>query len=327
MKKVLIVGPDFFGYNESIASAFKNNNWNTEVVNYFDGRSMSFTQLISSTFKSNYYFDINKIKLNTNYELILVIKGTKLSIDKILELKKYCKKIYLWIMDPIKLYPEVSEKLSIFDKVFTFQKSDLSILSNQNINSIYLPLFYDDTIFRIETNKKKSIDLIFIGNLYEQRAYDLNLFCKTVIDSNENLSFHIYGGFGFLKLINYIKIKRKFKYLSKFLKFGLINPRKAAELYTTIKVGINIHVSSQTGLNMRFFELYGSGVIQILPNCNIELEEVDLNNESYICSELNVKEVMRIIEFSNNKKLDFHNVVHSSTNRIKEIINEYNHKN
>ena len=323
MSNVLIIGPDFFGYNESISNAFKNNNWNTDVINYFDGRSMSFTQLISSVFKPNYFFDINKLNISIDYDLILVIKGTKISNAKVDELRKYSKSIYLWIMDPIKLLPEINEKLSLFDKVFTFQKSDIKLLSKTNCKTIYLPLFYDDNIFGI-TRNKKPIDFIFIGNLYEQRAKELNQFCKLVTESDENLNIQIYGGFGLLKILNYIRIKKQFKYLSRFLKFGLISPRKSAKLYSNSKVGINIHVRSQTGLNMRFFELLGSGITQILPNCNIELNEINIHKDSYICNELKIKEVVKILNSYVSKESNTYIVNHSSTNRIKEIIDEFN---
>ena len=54
----------------------------------------------------------------------------------------------------------------------------------------------------------------------------------------------------------------RYKYLSKFLCFGLISPRKAAYLYSISKVGLNFHViASQTGLNMRFFELLSSDIV------------------------------------------------------------------
>lgn len=321
--RVLIIGPDFFGYNESIANAFGKNNWDANVVNYFDGRSMSFYQLLLSFFKSNYYFDINKFCLNSNYDLILIVKGTKISNEKIEELKKFSKRIYLWIMDPIKLFPEIYEKLSLFEKVFTFQKRDMTFLSIYNNKIFYLPLFYDDTVFGL-TKKEKFIDFIFIGNLYEQRASELNKFCKDVIESKDNLNIKIYGGFGLLKVFNFFKIKKQFKYLSKFLKFGLVSPKKAANLYANSKIGINIHVSSQTGLNMRFFELLGSGVIQILPNCKIELDEIKITKDTYVCSELNIKEITKILKSSLDKDNNFNILNHSSTRRIRELINEFN---
>lgn len=321
--KVLIIGPDFFGYNESIANAFRKNNWNADVINYFDGRSMTSYQLLLSIFNSRYYFDVNKFCLKSNYDLILIVKGTKISSDKINELKKHCKHIYLWIMDPIKLFPDIYEKLSSFEKIFTFQKTDMGYLSNYNSKVFYLPLFYDDTIFGL-TKKAKFIDFIFIGNLYEQRGSELNKFCKDVIESKENLNIQIYGGFGLLKILNFFKIKKQFKYLSEFLKFGLVSPKKAANLYANSKIGINIHVHSQTGLNMRFFELLGSGVIQILPNCKIDLDEIEVSKDTYVCSELNIKEIMKIIKSDFDRRTEFTMSNHSSTNRIKELIDEFN---
>lgn len=325
MSKVLVIGPDFFGYNESIANAFINNGWEADVINYFDGRSMTFSQLISSIFQKNYFFDIDKLQLNINYDLILVIKGTKISNEKIKELKKFTKKIYLWIMDPINLYLEIKEKLSLFDIVFTYQKKDIEFLKSYNQNVSYLPLFFDDKVFGIN-NTFKSIDFIFIGNLYAQRASELDQFCKSIINDEKKLNIQIYGGYGLLKIFDFIRIKRQFKYLSKFLKFGLVNPKKASKLYSNTKVGINIHPSSHTGLNMRFFELYGSGVVQILPNCNIELNEIDVNNSYVICSDLKMETLNTIfnkeVELLEEKQI----IKHSSTYRTKEIINEFNNK-
>lgn len=326
MKKVLIIGPDFFGYNESIARAFNKNEWYADVINYFDGRSMTFSQLVSSLFNKNYLFDINRIKLNVQYDLILIVKGTKLTNEKILELKTSTKKIFLWIMDPINLFPEVKNKISLFNNVFTFQKSDIEILHNENSDISYLPLFFDDEIFKLE-KEKKEIDFIFIGNLYEQRAKDLEELCKSVFDSKKNLNIEIYGGFGFFKFINYIKIKNKYKHLAKYLKFGLISPKKSAQLYSKSKVGINIHVESQTGLNMRFFELYSSNVVQILPNKNIEFNNIDVSKEYFIFNNLNLDVLIKILN-TKYKQLDMKTICkHSSRYRIKEMINEFNNEN
>ena len=309
----------FFGYNSTISRAFNNNNWEADIVDYFDGRSISLVQLVSSFFSRSYYFNINKFNSNKYYDIILIVKGAHFSSEKLCQLKKCCTKLYLWIMDPIKLLPEIHQNLHLFDNIFTFQHSDIDFLIKFNPNISYLPLFYDDLFFG-RTIRKKLLDFIFIGNLYEQRANELNKFCKEAIDSGQNLSIQIYGGFGFLKLFDFIKVKYKYKYLSKYLRFGLVTPRKASSLYAISKVGLNIHVNSQTGLNMRFFELLSSDIVQILPNSQIELENIKIPQDCYICSDLDFATVSKILHASTSILRNSAYLNHSSTVRIRTLI-------
>ena len=320
-RKVLVLGPDFFGYNQDISDGFKKNGWEVDCYNYLDGRTVSVGDiLVNYIFKKNYLKDVNDIKLSNNYDLVLVIKGTRLNLETMQYIRSKSSRVYLWFMDPVNIYKEKLGLLSFYDKIFTFQFKDvetLRIISGRPVS--YLPLFHNLSSFENLIFPKKDIDLIFIGNIYNGRA---EYFDDILSDeSYKALDVRIYGGFGFFKLFDYFRVKKKYPNLGRYLKFGLINRKKMHKLYSRSKASFNVHADTQNGLNMRFYELYGYRVFQFLKGNELETEDANVECCAYVSVSKNTCIDIKVVENTSHcfKYMDQHKV----ECRIFEIIKYY----
>ena len=145
--KVLLIGPECFNYNQSIASAFDVERFEVKIIGYAE----QFGQ-INLANKITYFFSANRnlttknllAKLNsyilTIYnqycpDIVLIIKGNTIAEETVLKMKR--SKNILWMLDGI-FYNSQSVKLvNKMNAVFLFEKSDEESIKKINKNTYY----------------------------------------------------------------------------------------------------------------------------------------------------------------------------------------------
>jgi len=184
----------------------------------------------------------------TNYQLVLFI-GAKTVFEETLTAIKTPK--VLWFMDGVKYYPELIEKFRLFDHLFIFEPTDKELLVDFSKDKIStLDLGFNKN--RFYPKKEEFIyDFSFIGSYYKNRE-------ETLIHVvNELKNGIIIGDFNKSnnKKINSINWKSQ------------ITIDKTNTLFNQSRNNINIHHSqSIEGLNVRTFEILGSGNLQFVEN-------------------------------------------------------------
>ncbi len=267
MKKVLLIGPDCFGYNKSIASAFDPEFYKVLTIDYAEQYGQ-----INLLNKISYFIsrerlkatsrllqDLNKYILNTyhevNPEIVLIIKGNVLAEETISEMQG-SKKI-LWMLDGISFYPQSLKLAELMDTVFLFEKTDSEIVRKINKNCYYLPIGFDSDIYK-KLPLKKDIDLLFIGTLYPSRIRLLQKIKKEF----PGLKMKVYcERFRFYKTPSrYLRSLFDKVFINKF-----VTPHKANILYNRSRICLNMHhEQSIYGINPRFFEIIGSDGYQLV---------------------------------------------------------------
>ena len=246
MKKILIIGPNFFGYNESIRDAFEHKGFNVKVFNHYDGYKgfknkilcSKLSKIGISKFKKDYDEKLNKsiLKIYDVFkpDIVIVIKGFQLLTTNIRKMNKSIN--ILWMMDSIYRYSNVLSNINIYDYKFMFENSDVIKLSKQGINSYFLPLAADKNKYYPIDDVKKDIDLLFVGSLYKHR---IEMFKKLIEDFPE-LNICIYGKYTDIKNpLSYITYRNK--KIKKSFKNCYVNSEKVNELYSRSKICINLH--------------------------------------------------------------------------------------
>lgn len=291
MQKVLIIGPYFHNYNQSIESAFINLGFDTKVMDYHIGTTINFKEKIAynlSFDKKKYFlkkrFEFNqklqKTYLSYNPDIVFIIHGNEILEETILQMKSSFK--ILWMMDSLFRAKNTFKIKHLFDKIFVFEKSDIEKLYNEEkIVAHFMPLAVDEKIYKF-TSIQKNIDILFIGALYGKRIEIL----EKIITAFPDKIIKIYGQF-------YSPFKRPIYHLTRKYKSNFLNknvtPSQANELYNSSKICLNIHHDqSKFGVNQRFFEILGSGNLQL----------VDRND--YLDSEF--KEI-KILTYQNDEEL------------------------
>lgn len=270
MRKVLIAGPRFYDYNYSIERAFKNLGFETKVASYYPRQVSSATERIQyhlSADKEAFFerietrFNNHLLDLYSSFkpDLVVIIQGNVL-YKETLEKMTGCKKA-LWMMDSLTRYHRSYELRNSVDNIFLFEKTDIEKLWNDDrISGNFLALALDEKVYYPISNRKKDIDILFIGALYENRIALL----EKVAQQFRDCVIKVYGHF-------YSPLRRPFYHLFRENKNIFLNkniaPATVNELYNCSKICLNIHhEQSKYGVNQRFFEISGSRSFQLVDN-------------------------------------------------------------
>jgi spore maturation protein CgeB len=267
MKKVLIIGTDFFGYTDSVKRAFKKLGYDPSVIIYKPEVS-SFKE------KVEYHLSFNKINFRENIlpsrfnqkvldrikslkpDLVLFFQETPISKETVLQIKN-CKTV-IWMLDSIyrkKYMDAIKEEV---DYLFLFEKTDIPKLSKTTQQkAFFLTCALDEQVY-YPTKKQNEIDILFIGHIYENRMVLL----QKMFERFKNYNIKIYGKID-------LHVKEQYKaFLEEHKDVFLdknITPNLANELYNKTKICLNIHYSqSLHGTNQRFFEVSGSKAFQVV---------------------------------------------------------------
>jgi len=268
MKKILIVGPLFYGYSKSVARAFEKHGFMVKIFDeWTEGAVDNFREKIiynfskdKTAFFNKKYEQFNK-KIKKSYaafkpDIVFIIRGAILTEETLLFMKS--SRLVLWMMDSVFTVDNTLRNIALYDHVFLFEKEDIRPLKEQyNIEGHFLPLALDESVYFPIPSDEKPIDILFVGNLYEKRVA---LFNK-IIERFPGVNFKIYGIY-FSKLRN---LKRYlFRKDKKYYTNSTIAPSVLNELYSKTKICLNIHHSQSVyGVNQRFFEVCGAGTLQV----------------------------------------------------------------
>lgn len=197
---------------------------------------------------NHYNQQLLKLYSKNQYDLVIVISGKTISEETLHQFK--CPKV-LWMLDSIRTYPEVAEKLSSLDYLFLFEPTDIAYLKdkNQTLSAHPLmPAFNPKKFFPLKAERVH--DVSFIGSFYANREPFLGELGRMNIHNPM-----IVGGFR----------KSNDKDLKRINKVRQITFSEANTLFNKSKINLNIHhPQSIEGLNPRTFEIMASGSVQLM---------------------------------------------------------------
>ncbi len=273
LKKVLIIGPQFYGYNQSINQAFKKLGWDTHTIEHYPTCPPGFVNklLCLGMIKIGvYYFvrkydeKVNKIVLDSYSEfepvLVLVVRGHKLFTETIEKMNTAIT--VLWMLDSIftdELGFKTLINIKLFKYRFMFEKTDVDRLKQLGISSWFLPVGYDENIYFPINNQEKNIDILMAGIIYPKREKILNHILKEF----GNYRVEIHGDY-----LRWSYPYRFFKFYflgyNRYYSNRAITPTELNKLYSSSKISINIHNDQSVyACNPRFFEAIGAGSFHI----------------------------------------------------------------
>ena len=285
---ILFLCPSSYSYDIIINELKRHNN----VYWYEDGiKSNLFFKLLSRINKKilTNFFNIKWQKMckhisSKNINKVILIFGALYITEKnIILLKKSCPKAefiyYAW--DSFKNFPKPLNFISLFDRKYSFDKSDCD-----KYNIKFLPLFY---------SMKRQIltpqyDVSLIMTISKKKIEDLN-FVESLLPKEVKRNFIIYIG-SFLNIFKVLK-KIEFKIKLKNLIIRRLSSKKCNSVFLNSKVTIDIPLKGQNGLTQRTFDaLYlerkiittNKNIIKYDFYCPDNIFVVD-KNTSYIPSE------------------------------------------
>lgn len=270
-RKVLILGPTFFGYNYSIERAFRALGWQTEVMEYdepihpFTPKNMVLHKLFPHSRalreKSRRAFNALALQKAEIYrpDLIFIYNGDILESETVRRFREKSK-VAVWMLDGAFRHPDSVAIAPEVDAYFCFENSDVEKLESFGVNASFLPQGYDPEVY-YPLSLERDIDILFVGALYgyPERIRLLTLLAEQL---GRQYIIKVYGRYKpiFKNPLKWMLREKRNIFMNKN-----VLPAEVNRLYNRAKVCINIHhAQSVEGANPKVFEICGAGAFQVV---------------------------------------------------------------
>ena len=261
-KRVLIIGPKFFNYEQEIVSEL---NVQGYLVDFIDDRlnlNLVLSGLLRLNLFANKIRDISskkKILLLGDFYDVFVCISPEGSSEKFLEQcssrSKYSV-LYMW--DSFKNKPLGQSVINIFDKIKSFDDNDVKLYGLE-----FLPLYYPNSYQNSEAARNKNI--LMLCSLHSNRL----LILQELMRLDIKIEAQIYVKNILILLYFMLKGLVNLK-MTKYLVFRSKSHRELANLYNSCGAVLDIAHPDQVGLTNRTFEVLATGTKLITSNVNIK---------------------------------------------------------
>lgn len=270
----------------------------------------------------NYYNNLRKTLLCIldNYDEVIFINlffDRFYFIDDKIKLALKEKNNVLMFVDSIKSLPEEVKFFDIFNKIFSFEYSDIEyakITFNINLKYIFIGTNYN--LYKI-IDEENEYDLCFVGLATPKRIEYLNKIAKYCNQNGKSFfcSGHFWHSSNFWnRFWGEIKFKKKHPILAKYVRNNFISPEDLAQIYKKSKICLNINVEQHKGFNPRNFDIMCIG--SLLLTDEQDLNGIELRpNEDFIMSDSSDQMISDIDYYLKNScKRD--NIVQSGKQKV-----------
>lgn len=274
MKQVLVIGPDYFGYTESVARAFLAVGYRAEILNY-DNPIHPFRGLNKLRFKlapdkeqlkranrEQWQPEVRACFDSVKPDIVFILNGDLLTPDTLDHFRAHGSKVVVWMFDNINRFPLCIDNLGHTDLFCCFDSADVCKLRAEGHQVMFLPQACDTARYHTLADVKHDIDILFVGNMwgYERRK---ELLLDIIRRYGERYNVQIYGRWEYLTKNPLGCIHRPYP---QTIHNCIISPEEVNRLYNRARIVLNIHHEAQAdGANPKVYEICGAGAYQI---CN-----------------------------------------------------------
>ena len=207
----------------------------------------------------------------------------------------------------INMHQSFLENLTYYDKIFSYEPSDLGFLADKHPVAEYLFVGYDSSIFYpLQELKEKEYDICFVGRLYPFRLQLLEKVANYAYRHNRKMIVHTTDRYpkkdfshALRSFVRSMRFKAKYPYLDKCIVDTPLYNEELSKFYQKSRICINMHAGENdklhTGLNPRTFELLGIGAFQLIDTGH--LDEVQLENGRHLIEYQNIEQMCESIEY------------------------------
>jgi hypothetical protein len=271
-KRVLLVAPPFFGYDDAIAAEIARRG--AEVLRitdrpYRSPLATALTKLAPTAIAAAASFQYRE-ELRSHgggYDLCLVVNGQTLAPGVLKQIRaenpRAAMVLYLW--DSLENRPSIRRALSHYDCVLGFDRTDAAKYGFR-----YRPLFYGDE-FKPSSNPA-SVDVSFAGTAHSDRGPIIWQLENSLRDGVRRQWF-LYLQARWVREFYALKDRSFRRVPADFFSYRPMSKSSLAELFARSRAILDIEHPDQRGLTMRTFETIGSGKKLVTTNRNAELED------------------------------------------------------
>ena len=317
--RILIIGKDYFHYLSSLVKACKTLGHDVLKINLIEfkkerGNYLS-KNLVKMGLKSaeiRYYQNMNlqyiEITKTFKPDVCIVINGQNINQKFLLYLKENKITTRLFMIDSIQanIFRPFLKNIAYYDKIFSYEPSDLGFLADKHPEVNYLFVGYDSSVFYPLQEMKKEYDICFIGELYPFRLELLERVASYAYRHNRRMIVHTKSRYPKRDIwhaprsfIRGIKFKANYPNVDKYIVDTSLYNEKLSEFYQKSIVCINMHAGKDnklhSGPNPRTFEILGSRSFQLIDAEH--LDYVHLKDKQHLVEYQDAEQLCENIEY------------------------------
>lgn len=289
MKKVLVIGPNFFYFNDSIAAAYRDMGWQVEVLAYdspvhpYDWKNklrykLSFDKEALKGKGRRLFSDcVRDVYTDFMPDFVFVVNGEALLPD-VTEMMREKSKVVVWLFDSVRKYPMMKGNLRLADAVFCYEHSDIETLKRElDVDASFLPQAADLRRYYKMEGQEKLYDVVFAGDIWQSSKRQRIL--QKVVCRFPDRKILVWG-------VCTPWYKNVLKWMFRKHRDIYMNRNASAETlnlcYNQAKVVLNIHNEQQLdGANPKVYEISATGACQVC-DANPYIESLFPNGELYL---------------------------------------------
>ena len=309
--KVLIIGPRFHYFNQSIERAFRALGYETRVLAYdnpvhpYDAVNKVRYKLTADKLRmkreSRALFHLEAELAFEEYQpdVVFVMNGDMLLPDTLLHWRgqmeddpqpvEHSAKVALWFFDSFTHIPLCEDNIPAVDAVFCYEQTDLPLIREKyGVEAHFLPQAVDTELYhplndnaRQEEIPNSSLltphyhyDLVFAGDIFHsQKRREV---IQAVVTHYPQLRMRVWGEYKpwYKNPWQWLKRERKDVYMNRNASAEELNRD-----YNLSRIVLNVHIEQQKdGANPKVYEIAASGAYQIC-DANPYVRQLFLNGE------------------------------------------------
>lgn len=319
-KKAIVCGIDFFYYVDAYAFALEKLGYQVKIIKLHRNKSSAKDKAGFLVSKDNYKNEfcekqvdaiikaINEYKPDEFYSVSSNYYYEFVNRKVFAELKVNSVRSSYILLDSIKRFDNFNHNVDLYDRVFVFEKSDISYIKDKyGVSAQYLPIGAAEEIYCNDKQiENKKYDICFVGHSNRDRLPILEKVAKYC--QQNNFKFIVVGIYWtndhwWYLFTKRLKLRLEYPHLYRCVTNSVMINDEVSDLYLNSKVCLNIHVSNHNGINPRTFEIYGNNNFQVC-DWREDLEAFEFKDGENIAVYKNIDECIEKIKYYLEHKED-----------------------
>lgn len=270
MPKALIIGPDFYNFNNAVSASFSRLGYSTLVASYgtpVDPYNIKARIGYKLAPDKRRYAEANRISRQKHYcdifdsfgpDIVFVLNG-EILLAETLDYFRCSAKVAVWCFDTVRHVPVITEHIDHTDRFYCYDRGDIEFYASRGEQALFLPQAADTSVYHPLEGVQKDIDILFVGDLYHspRRQQYICEVIKAFPDKKIKVA-------GIYKPWYKDPLKALLRERRDIFTNRNLPPKEVNALYNRAKVVLNIHNEQQTdGANPKVFEICASGAYQV----------------------------------------------------------------
>lgn len=259
-KRILFIGPRFFGYEQEIAKRLRELG---ATVEYHDDRPSAkpsmkvairlFPWLVAGQIRS--YFEAILAGADDHYDYVLIIKLECMPHDVLAAMRKKLSRArfiyYSW--DSVRNNPNFDQAAGYFDALFTFDTADAGSDARLKLR----PLFYLNE-YRDLGSPPPEFALCFVGTVHSDRYNLIRKVRALVQKGGARVFFYLFVPHRLIYLVKRVTVPAFWGAKRSEFSFAPLKKQEVMHIIARSRAVLDVQHPGQTGLTMRTIEMLGA---------------------------------------------------------------------